>query len=224
MTVKAVIATALLSSAATYCLQSHLQHKTMADYPHLAKYREANQRVQPGATILFGDSITDNWARSLQFPAGYVGRGVRGQTTSQMLLRFRQDVIDLRPQTVVILAGTNDVMFYNNGTRTEQAAANIETMADLAKAHGIQVVLCSIPPMNHKGLLKTVDFTSNEFKLNSELHAYANQRGLAFVDYYNPMSDGTGKMKPGISIGDGIHPNDSGYVIMRGALDQSLGR
>jgi lysophospholipase L1-like esterase len=164
--------------------------------------------------VFFGDSITARWGATSFFSGKpYIDRGIPEQTTSQMLLRFRPDVIDLRPRAVVILAGTNDVIGFNNPVATKIAEGNIENMAELAKVHGIRVILCSLPPANHRNRIRNLDFSANLKDLNSWLRNYSAQEGLTYVDYYAAMDDGTGKMKDGISV-DGVHPSDSGYRIM----------
>ena len=191
--------------------------------------------VQPGPTVVFmGDSITEAWAPL--FPEmfrgrAYVGRGISGQTTPQMLLRFHKDVVALRPAVVVILAGTNDIAG-NTGPMTDQdIARNIESMADLAKAHGIKVVLSSITPTGayHAAPNAAPQSTTRPMSrikaLNDWMQTYAAANGHVYLDYFTPMLDATGMMKTELTADD-LHPNAAGYAIMaplaQAAIDKAL--
>jgi lysophospholipase L1-like esterase len=192
-------------------------HRTGMDWQQTHFYAEENKRLQnddPNRVVFFGDSITSRW-ETASFFAGkpYIDRGIPEQTTSQMLLRFRQDVIDLRPKAVVILAGSNDVLDFNNPVATKIAEGNIESMVELAKLHGIRVILCSLPPTNHRNGVHNLDFSENVRALNLWLRNYSAKEGLSYVDYYAALDDGTGTMKDGMSV-DGVHPSESGYRIM----------
>lgn len=196
---------------------SKVLHAKNMDWQQTRFYAEDNKRLQdndPKRVVFFGDSITYRWgATSFFTDKPYIDRGIPEQTTSQMLLRFRQDVIDLHPKAVVILAGTNDVIGFNDPFATKTAESNIETMAELARMHGIRVILCSLLPANHRNRIRNLNFTVAEQELNSWLRNYSSSQGLTYVDYYSAMDDGTGKMKDGISV-DGVHPSESGYRIM----------
>jgi lysophospholipase L1-like esterase len=203
---------------------SRHQRKDM-DWQQTHFYAEANKRLQnddPTRVVFLGDSITYLWERT-SFFAGkpYINRGIPEQTTSQILLRFRQDVIDLHPKAVVILAGSNDVIIFNNLVATKIAEDNIETMVDLAKLHGIRAILCSLPPTNHRDGTKNFDYSENERELNLWLRNYSAKEGLSYVDYYGAMDDGRGKMKDGMSV-DGIHPTESGYRMMEPLVQAAL--
>jgi acyl-CoA thioesterase I len=198
------------------------------DWSFLAKYRDANASlppVQPGETrvVFMGDSITEAWGmkatatspgRGEFFPGKpYLNRGISGQTTPQMLVRFRQDVILLKPKVVVLLAGTNDIA-ENTGKETqEEIAGNITSMAELARANSIRVVLCSVLPASdfswHKGLEPAPKIKA----LNAWLKNYATKNNFVYVDYYTPMANAEGGLKPELSP-DGVHPNKAGYDIM----------
>jgi lysophospholipase L1-like esterase len=196
---------------------SKLLHVKNMDWQQTRFYAEDNKRLQdndPRRVVFFGDSITYHWGTT-SFFAGkpYIDRGIPEQTTSQMLLRFRQDVINLHPKAVVILAGTNDVIGFNNPFETKIAESNIETMVELARAHGIRVILCSLPPANHRNRIRNLNFTEAVKDLNLWLRNYSSSQGLTYIDYYSAMDDGTGKMKDGISV-DGVHPSEAGYKIM----------
>ncbi|HXE35300.1 MAG TPA: SGNH/GDSL hydrolase family protein [Verrucomicrobiae bacterium] len=202
--------------------------RTYNDWPFLAKFREANTLLtlpSPGETrvVFMGDSITEGWgmkatatspARSEFFPGKpYINRGISGQTTPQMLVRFRQDVILLKPKVVVLLAGTNDIA-ENTGKETlEEIGNNIASMSDLARANGIRVVLCSVLPASdfhwHKGLEPAPKIKA----LNAWMKDYAAKNGFVYVDYYSPMANSEGGLKAELSP-DGVHPNKAGYELM----------
>jgi acyl-CoA thioesterase-1 len=202
--------------------------RTYNDWPFLAKFREANgllPQPSPGeARVVFmGDSITEGWglkatpaspARGEFFPGKpYINRGISGQTTPQMLVRFRQDVVLLKPKVVVLLAGTNDIA-ENTGKETiEEIGNNIASMSELARANGIRVVLCSILPASdfhwHKGLEPAPKIRA----LNAWMKDYAAKNGFVFVDYYSPMANSDGGLKSELSP-DGVHPNKAGYDLM----------
>ena len=202
--------------------------RTYNDWPFLAKFREANKLlppVAPGETrvVFMGDSITEGWGmkatptspgRGEFFPGKpYINRGISGQTTPQMLVRFRQDVVLLKPKAVVLLAGTNDIA-ENTGKETlEEIGNNIASMSDLARANGIRVVLCSVLPASdfhwHKGLEPAPKIK----ELNEWIKEYAAKNGFVFVDYYSPMANSEGGLKAELSP-DGVHPNKAGYDLM----------
>jgi lysophospholipase L1-like esterase len=198
------------------------------DWAFLAKYREADASLppaQPGETrvVFIGDSITEGWgmkatatspARGEFFPGKpYINRGISGQTTPQMLVRFRQDVILLKPKVVVLLAGTNDIAENTGKESPEEIEGNIASMAELARANGIRMVLCSVLPAGefswHKGLEPAPKIRA----LNAWIQNYAAKNGLVYVDYYTPMANAEGGLKADLSP-DGVHPNKAGYDIM----------
>ncbi len=193
------------------------------DWPQLDRYKAANASLGPVApgedrVVFYGDSITDAWGRRPDtgefFPAKpYVNRGISGQTTPQMVVRFRQDVINLHPRVVVILAGTNDIAGNTGPMTPEMTEDNFRSMVDLAKANGIRVIVASIlpasdfpwkPGMAPAGKIKT---------LNAWLAGYCLNHSVGYVDYYSAMADDNGGMKAGLSS-DGVHPNAKGYAIM----------
>jgi len=191
------------------------------DWADLRRYRDDNARLgapAPGEqrVVFMGNSITELWQTlDSGFFAGrsYINRGVSGQTTPQMLVRFRQDVIDLHPSVVVLLGGINDIAENTGPTTLEAILGNITSMAELARANGITVVLCSVLPASdfkwHHGLEPGPKIAA----LNAMIRQYADANHLVFVDYYPAMVDGRGGLKAELTA-DGVHPNLAGYRAM----------
>ena len=202
--------------------------KKLDDWPQLGRYADANASLsatQLGRVVFYGDSITDAWTRDggAFFPGKpYVNRGISGQTTEQMVVRFRQDVIDLSPQTVVILAGTNDIAG-NTGPETQAMIEdNFRSMIDLARANSIRVVLASVLPAAAYPWKPSAGSPAEKIRaLNDWLKSYAASQNLTYLDYYSAMVGPDGGMKPGISI-DGVHPNATGYAIMEPLAEKAL--
>jgi lysophospholipase L1-like esterase len=202
--------------------------KKLEDWPQLGRYADANASLsatQLGRVVFYGDSITDAWTRNggTFFPGKpYVNRGISGQTTEQMVVRFRQDVIDLSPQTVVILAGTNDIAG-NTGPETQAMIEdNFRSMVDLARANSIRVVLASVLPAAAYPWKPSAGSPAEKIRaLNDWLKSYAASQNLTYLDYYSAMVGPDGGMKPGISI-DGVHPNATGYAIMEPLAEKAL--
>lgn len=194
----------------------------MTDWPWLGHYKKADEELGPprpgeDRVVFIGASITERW--KLTGPGGsfpgkpYINRGISGQTSPQMLLRFRQDVIDLHPKVVVILIGTNDVAGMTGPITAEQTEENVESMAELAGVHGIHVVLCAMLPSSFIPWKPDADPAPKIVALNKWFKAYAAQKGYVFVDYYTPMKDAEGGLPPALSK-DGVHPTAAGYAIM----------
>jgi lysophospholipase L1-like esterase len=201
--------------------QLERMQRRMQDWPQLNRYKEANAEVPPPArgenrVVFMGDSITDGWKLAEYFPIKpYINRGISGQTTPQMLIRFRPDVIAHKPKVVVILAGTNDIAG-NTGPMTEEMIEdNYASMADLARAHGIKVVFASVLPIHDYGRIKVSERRSPEqiLKLNEWLKNYCKANGHTYLDYFSKMVDEKGMLKAELA-NDGLHPNAEGYKVM----------
>jgi len=193
------------------------------DYGQLARYREANAALKSpkgeNRVVFFGDSITDSWHLDEYFPGKpYINRGIGGQTTPQMLVRFRQDVIDLHPKVVVILAGTNDIAGNTGPMRLEDIEDDYASLAELAQIHDIRVVLSSVLPV-HNYTDRSKDFFAQRspekiLALNKWLKSYAAEHAeCIYLDYFSAMVDEKGLMKKDLAD-DGLHPNAAGYKIM----------
>jgi len=195
----------------------------MQDFGERYLYASANAALPPpkrdeDRVVFLGDSITDGWDLARSFPGRpYINRGIGSQVTAQMLVRFEQDVVALRPRAVVILGGVNDVTGFLQVESTDSIVANIEAMADIATAHGIAVVLCSILPVNdYTEAARTVVEERKPAELraiNTRLRALAARRGFAYADYDAALADGRGLLRADLSR-DGIHPIAQGYALM----------
>ncbi len=189
------------------------------DWANLCRYREDNREVirgrMPIKVVFVGDSITEGWKAidPTPFVDGVLDRGISGQTTPQMLLRFRADVIDLRPAVVHILAGTNDIAGNTGPTTLTDIENNIRSMVDLARVNGIRVILGSVTPAATFPWRPQIRPVADIRALNSWLAAYARRHRLEYVDYYAKLADRNGAFKAGLSV-DGVHPNRAGYAVM----------
>ena len=211
-------------------LQNRLQ-----DWPAVARYRDANAGVaapQKGEERIafMGDSITDFWKLATYFPSKpYINRGISGQTTPQMLIRFRPDVIALKPQVVVILAGTNDIAGNTGPMTLEAIEGNIASMSELARANNIRVVIASLLPVSDysktgdgRPINQTTKRPPEKIKaLNEWLKTYAAQNGLIYLDYFSAMVDEKGFLKQELS-NDGLHPNAAGYAVMQPLAEKAV--
>jgi len=207
------------------------------DFGQLNRYRVANAALKPAGpgenrVVFFGDSITDLWHLDEYFPGkSYINRGIGGQTTPQMLVRFRHDVIDLHPKVVVFLAGTNDIAGNTGPMRLEDIEANYASMAELARANNIRVVFSSVLPV-HNYTPQSQDMYAQRapekiVALNRWLKTYVTtQPGCIYLDYFAAMVDDKGLLKRDLAE-DGLHPNAAGYKIMaplaEAAIQQALG-
>ncbi len=204
----------------------------LADWPQLARYRDDNARLGPPRAgdrrvVFFGDSITDNWGRQegvAFFPGKpYVNRGISGQTTPQMLARFRQDVIDLKPAAVVILAGTNDIAGNTGVSTLGMIEDNLRSMAELARAHRIRVVLASVLPVSDYPWRPGLQPAGKVRELNAWIKQYAASIGAVYLDYYDAMANRDGGLDKALA-GDGVHPTPAGYARMAPLAEQAIER
>lgn len=207
----------------------------LKDWANIARYHDADAQVTPpvkgeSRAVFMGDSITDGWKLNQYFPEKpYINRGISGQTTPQMLIRFRPDVINLQPKVVVILAGTNDLAGNTGPTTTEAIQGNLVSMAELARANGISVVLAGLLPVSdyHKNKNgETIVQTKRRppaqiTALNDWMKRYASQSNLVYLDYYSATVDDKGFLKPELSY-DGLHPNEKGYEVMQPLAEKAI--
>lgn len=207
----------------------------LADWAGLKRYQADDAalaaNLQAHRVVFLGDSITDFWGRS---PGGapffpdepWVNRGISGQTTPQMLIRFQQDVVHLQPEAVVILAGTNDIAGNTGPSTPEMIEDNWESMGDIATQSGIHVIFASILPAIAYPWRPGIHPAPEIIELNLWLRQFCVRKGFVYLDYYSAMADAEGTMKPGLSK-DGVHPTEAGYAVMaplaRQAIARSLG-
>lgn len=212
-----VLAMCMLATSSLFSQQN--------DWAQFGRYAEANKSVEtPTRVVFMGNSITDGWwnTDSLFFQNNrYIGRGIGGQTTAQMLVRFRADVIDLQPKAVVILAGTNDIAQNNGYIAPENILGNIISMAELAKANNIDVVLCSILPAYEYGWRKGLEPADKIIALNKMIKEYADRHNLTYVDYHSALKDERNGLPEKYSK-DGVHPTMDGYKIMERLISEAL--
>lgn len=227
----------MVSAAATMRLpaQTPEEERLHNDWAYLKKFAEANAKLPPPArgedrVVFMGNSITEGWKPPLEtmFPGKpYINRGIGGQTTPQMLVRFRQDVIALRPKVVVILAGTNDIAGNTGPSTVEMIENNLASMAELAKAHGIRVVLASVLPVYSYTWRPSVQPIPAIAQLNDWMKDYARRNAMVYLDYFDAMVDERRGLKSDLTY-DGVHPNEAGYRVMApltlAAIQQALGK
>jgi lysophospholipase L1-like esterase len=204
--------------------------RLLQDWPEIGRYKNANAALPlPAAgqkrVVFLGDSITDFWIqKSKDFFASksYVDRGISGQTAPQMLLRFRQDVINLRARAVVILAGTNDLGGVNGPETIPEIEGYITSMVELGRANGIKVVLCSILPVNDYVKPRTSSRRpADMMQINSWMKEFCSRSGCTYVDYYSHLLDSRGVLSKDLS-NDGLHPNEAGYAIMQPLVERGI--
>jgi lysophospholipase L1-like esterase len=212
----------------------------LRDWPELGRYRDENGKVTVPAknekrVVFMGDSITDSWDDPRYggfFPGKpYVNRGIGGQTTPQMLIRFRPDVIALKPEVVVFLAGTNDIAGNTGPMTLEQIEGNLTSMVELARFHRIRVVLASLLPVSDyekaadgQPHIQTMRRPPEKIRaLNEWIKNYATANNLTYLDYYSAMVDDKGFLKDELT-NDGLHPNDKGYQVMGPLAEEAIAR
>lgn len=207
-----------------------VNYSNAQDWSNLNRYKDENAKVpvlspkDHSRVVFMGNSITEGWInkRPEFFNAKkYINRGISGQTTPQMLLRFRQDVIALKPSVVVILAGINDIA-QNTGPYTiEATSGNIFSMCELAKQNGIKVIICSVLPAFDFPWKPGLEPAQKVIQLNNVLKAYAEQHKLLYVDYFSAMVNEQMGLKKELGT-DGVHPNEAGYAIMEPILEKAI--
>ncbi len=201
------------------------------DWPNLAKYREANASLgAPKAgeqrVVFMGNSITEGWAPlfAKEFPGKpYIGRGIGGQTTPQMLVRFRQDVVALKPAVVVILAGTNDIAGNTGPSTLEMIEDNLASMAEVAKANGIRVVLSSVLPVFDYPWKPGLEPAQKIVALNAWIKSYCASQGCIYLDYHTAMADTRQGMRSELAS-DGVHPTEAGYQVMAPLAEEAIAK
>jgi len=213
------------------CLFLMVSFLSAQDWAQLGHFDTANKELPDVKTnenrvVFMGNSITIGWSHHQpEFFEGkpYVNRGISGQTTPQMLVRFREDVIDLKPKVVVILAGTNDIAGNTGPSTLQMIADNLMNMAELAEANGIKVVLCSVLPAYdypwRKGLMPNEKIPA----LNKMIKSYANSKGFVYLDYFSAMTDGKNGLKEDLGS-DGVHPNKMGYELMAPLAEKAIAK
>jgi lysophospholipase L1-like esterase len=201
------------------------------DWANLERYKNDNTEIGfpklgEERVVFMGNSITDFWINN--FPNyfsnnGYINRGISGQTTPQMLVRFRSDVINIKPDAVIILAGTNDIAGNTGPSSLEMIADNIFSMSELATSNGIKVILCSVLPVYDYPWKPGLNPSIKIIKLNEMIKNYSDNHKIFYLDYYSSMVDDRKGMKAGYSQ-DGVHPNKSGYEVMMELCSKAIKR
>ena len=205
----------------------------MRDYAQLAQYRAADSALKPPAAgeqrvVFIGDSITNNWDLDKYFPGKpYVNRGIGWQNTAQMLLRFRQDVINLHPRVVVILGGTNDISGAYGLMSLEDIESNYQSMAQLARSNGIEVIFASVLPVHNYTPVALDMYATHPpekiLALNRWLQEYCQANGYVYLDYHQALVDEKGLMRKDFSE-DGCHPNATGYHVMAPLAEAAIAK
>jgi len=211
------------------------EERLHTDWPWLARYRDENARLAPPApgeqrVVFFGNSITEGWARLFpqQFPGlPYIGRGIGGQTTPQLLVRFQQDVVALHPAAVVILAGTNDIAGNTGPSTLQMIEDNLASMTAIGQANGIKVILSSILPVYDYPWRRGLQPAPKIRAVNEWIRQYCARVGCTYLDYYSAIVDARGGLPPDLAR-DEVHPTEKGYAVMaplaKAAIDRALQR
>lgn len=222
-------ATKQVTAAPETAKQIAAMQAKLNDWAQLSRYRDANAALPPVApgekrVVFYGDSITDAWARNPEefFPGkGYIGRGISGQTTPQMLVRFQQDVVHLKPAVVVVLAGTNDIAGNTGPSTPQMIEDNFASMVAIAKANNIKMVISSILPADHYSWRPGILPAEQIRAMNVRLKALAQREGLVYLDYYTAMANANGGLDPDLSR-DGVHPTSKGYAMMSPLAEKAI--
>ncbi len=216
----------LLMVLCCVCATSLAQNKRK-DWAQFYRYEAKNDSLTKAPAVVFmGNSITDFWAKTRpEFFAKHniVGRGISGQVSSQMLVRFQSDVVDLKPKAVVILSGTNDIARNNGLISLEHIVQNIKSMCEIAKSNGIKPVIASVLPCAGFSWMPELQPADEIRKLNDMLKVYAKKNKIAYVDYYTPLADERGGLPISLSK-DGCHPNADAYAIMEEVVMKTIGK
>jgi len=223
------IAPVLNALVAVERLPAQTSDRLQTDWAYLERYRSDNAalglpRAGENRVVFMGNSITEGWAKyfaTMFSGKPYVGRGIGGQTTPQMLVRFRQDVIALKPAVVVILAGTNDIAGNTGPSTLEMIEDNLASMSELAQANGIAVVLGSVLPVYDYPWRPGLEPAPKIVALNNWMKQYAATHGAVYVDYHGAMADARQGMRPELAD-DGVHPNDAGYRVMVPLVERGI--
>lgn len=222
----AVSVPALLPASAAEPAEEERLH---SDWPYLARYRDQNRELRASGTridaVFLGDSITEGWLQKVPafFSAGRICRGISGQTTPQLLLRFRQDVIDLQPRAVHIMAGTNDIAGNTGPSTLKMMQDNFLCMSEIAMANRVHLIFASIPPASDFPWRPGLETVTPIGAMNGWLKDHATRTHATYADYFAVLSDGSGAMREGLSF-DHVHPTEAGYAAMRPVAEAALRR
>ena len=219
----------VVASTLFVVMSSMAEAQSATDWPNLQRYAKANAALPAPAAneqrvVFMGNSITDFWAPMFpqMFPGKpYVGRGISGQTTPQMLIRFRQDVVALKPKVVVILAGTNDIAGNTGPSTLEMIEDNLSSMAEIATANGIRVVLCSVLPVFVYPWKPGIEPAPKIVALNVWIKSYASSHNAAYADFHSAMADNRMGLPKELAA-DGVHPTAAGYAIMAPIVERAI--
>src|SRR5436189_1101803 len=226
-----VLALGLIMVATENASAQPTEEQLRTDWANLARFRDANAQLaapmkNEKRVVFMGNSITEGWQQyfATMFPGmPYINRGISGQTTPQMLVRFRQDVIALKPKVVVILAGTNDIAGNTGPSTLEMIEDNLASMAELAKENGIRAVMSSVLPVYDYPWKPGLEPAPKIIALNKWMKDYADQHHAIYLDYHSAMADARGGMREGLAS-DGVHPNEAGYRVMAPLVEQAIER
>jgi len=226
-----VLALGLIMVATENASTQPTEEQLRTDWANLARFRDANAQLaapmkNEKRVVFMGNSITEGWQQyfATMFPGKpYINRGISGQTTPQMLVRFRQDVIALKPRVVVILAGTNDIAGNTGPSTLEMIEDNLASMAELARANGIRAVMSSVLPVYDYPWKPGLEPAPKIIALNKWMKDYADHHHAIYLDYHSAMADARGGMREGLAS-DGVHPNEAGYRVMAPLVEQAIAR